>query len=142
MLGLSLLLGICLLAIYAIVFVATAWRFAVRRGPRSLVVVWLAGAALFWLLNITKLWMQGMTVHFPPTTLPDRLAIFGFLGFALCGTGLATLSVRRRLRTSPDGRLTIANTAAGVGAFFAGMVLTLIVVAINDISGVILSHIR
>jgi hypothetical protein len=142
MLLLSMLLGILVVVVYAAGFVAIAWRVAVMRGLRSLLLAWPAGAVVFWLLNLAKLRVQGVPLHWPPVTAVDRLAIFGFLGYGFCGAGLATLSIARHLRGSSDRRLTLASTAAGIGAFFLGMLLTLAVVAINDLAGLIANFAR
>lgn len=136
MLLLSMLLGLIVLALFAGIFVVAAWRVSARYGPRSLVGIWLAGAAVFCLLNFVRFRAQGFPLHFPPASAADRIAIYGMLGNGLVGCGLAALSVRKRRRRSADGVLTRGAVAAGVGAFFAGMLIVLLVVAINDFSGV------
>ena len=133
MLLLSLLLGLGLTAAYAAALTATAWRLGAQRGPRWLVVAWLVGGTAFCLLNLAKFRVQGTAIHFPPRTSLDHLAVFASLGYGVLGAGATTLSVRKRLQRSADGRLTTAAIGAGVGAFFAGMLVVLLVVAINDV---------
>jgi hypothetical protein len=132
MLLLSFLLGFVALALFAWGFVAVAWRVAAQYGRRSLWLVWLIGAAAFWLLNLLRLRLQGMPVHLPPTTDLERVTIYGMLGYGALGCALAALSVRRRQRRSVDGRLTRGAVAAGIGAFFAGMFIVLVFVALGD----------
>ena len=129
---LSLLLGLALTAGYAAALVAAAWRLGVRYGPRWLPLVWLVGGLLFAVLTIAKLRAQGALIGFPPKTSVDRLALFASLGYGFVGAAFTTLSVRKRLRRSGDGRLTSAAVGAGVGAFFCGVLVVLLVVAVDD----------
>jgi hypothetical protein len=127
-------LGLVVTALYAAMLVAVSWRLGVQRGQRWLPLAWLAGGLVFALLTLLKLRIQaGATIHFPPQVSFDWLALYGSFGYGLSGAGLTTLSVRKRLRTSPDGRLTRAAVAAGVGAFFVGMLLVFLVVAADDL---------
>ena len=132
MLLLSMLLGLVVLALFAGIFVVAAWRLSAQYGSRSLLVIWLVGAAVFCLLNVIRLRAQGFPLHVPPASAADRIGIYGMLGNGLVGCGLATLSVRRRRRRSLDGVLTRGAVGAGVGAFFVGMLIVLVVVAIGD----------
>ena len=129
---LSLLLGLTLTAGYAAALVAAAWRLGARRGPRWLPLAWLVGGLVFAVLTFAKLRAQGALIGLPPRTSLDRLALFASLGYGLVGAAFTTLSVRKRLRRSADGRLTSAAVGAGVGAFFCGMLVVLLVVAVND----------
>jgi hypothetical protein len=65
------------------------------------------------------------------------MAMLASLGYGLFGAAATTLSVRRRLRRGADGRLTPAALGAGVGAFFIGMLVVLLVVAINDVGALV-----
>jgi hypothetical protein len=134
---LSLLLGLGLTAAYAAALTATAWRLGAQRGSRWLIIAWLVGGTTFCLLNLARFRVQGTPVHFPPRTSLDRLAIFASLGYGVVGAGATTLSVRKRLGCSTDGRLTLASIGAGVGAFFTGMLVVLLVVAINDVAALV-----
>ena len=129
---LASLLGLTLTAAYAAALVALTWRLAARRGTRWLPVAWLVGALVFAVLTFAKLRAQGALVGLPPRTPLDRLAVFASLGYGLVGAGFTTLSVRKRLRRSADGRLTTAAIGAGVGAFFAGVLAVILVVAVDD----------
>ena len=132
---LSFVLGLLAIAAYAAVLVAAAWRFGRDRGTQWLLVVWLVGGLTFTLLSVAKLRLQGTSINFPPHTSLDRLAVFGSLGNGMLGAGFTTLSVRRHLRLSPDGRLRRGTIKAGIAAFFGGMLVVLFIVAMDDLKG-------
>ena len=129
---LASLLGLAVTAAYAAALVAVAWHLGARRGPRWLLVAWLVGGLVFAILMFARIRAQGRPIGFPPRTSLDRLAVFGSLAYGLLGAGFTTLSVRKRLRRSADGRLTPAAIALGVGAFFGGMIVVVLVVAVDD----------
>jgi len=134
---LGLAVGLGLTAAYAAALVAVAWRLAGQRGPRWLGLAWLLGAVVFALLTLAKLRVQGAAINVPPQTPLDWLAVAASFGYGLVGAGLTTLSVRKRLRLSPDRRLTARTIAAGVGAFLGGILLVLLVVAVNDLAALV-----
>jgi hypothetical protein len=127
-------LALILTAGYAAALVYFAWQLAARRGTRWLPLAWLLGALIFAVLTFAKLRAQGALIGFPPRTSLDRLAVTASLSYGLLGAGFTTLSVRKRFRRSVDGRLTRSAVGAGVGAFFAGMLAVILIVAIEDIS--------
>ena len=129
---LASLLGFTLTAVYAAALVAVAWRLAARRGTRWLPLAWLLGALVFAALMFARLRAQGAPVGLPPQTPVERVALFASFGYGLFGAGFTTLSVRKRLRRSADGRLTPAAMGAGVVAFFAGMIAVILIVAVDD----------
>lgn len=131
---LSLMLGIAAIAVFAAVYVLAAWRIGASRGLSVLPVVWLGGAITFWLLSIASRAAQGLPTTFPPSGWIEQMAFYGFLAYGLCGAGLATLSVRRRLLSNPGGRASMGAIGAGVGAFLIGMLIPLAVVAMSDLS--------
>jgi hypothetical protein len=130
---LSLAVGLALIGLYAAGYTAVAWHLARRTGRHWLLGAWVAGALLFWLVSLIRLRILDAAISIPPQTSADRLAVFGFLAWGVLGVGLATLSVWRRIGRNPEGQLTLGGTMAGVGAFFAGMLLVLLAVLISDI---------
>jgi hypothetical protein len=130
-------LALALTAGYAAALVFFSWELAARRGTRWLPLAWLLGALIFAVLTFAKLRAQGALIGFPPRTSLDRLAVTASLGYGVLGAGFTTLSVRKRIRRSADGRLTRAALGAGVGAFFAGMLAVILVVTIDDIAGLV-----
>jgi len=134
---LAFALGLGLTAAYAAALVAVAWRLSVRYGRHWLPIAWFVGGLAFAVLTLAKLRVQGAAIGVPPRTSLDWLALAGSFGYGFVGAGLAMLSVRKRLRASPDGRLTRGGVAAGVGAFFGGMLLVLLIVGVNDVAALV-----
>jgi len=129
------LLGYALLG-YALVgacYVLVAWYVGRRWGIRTLPVVWLlcsCVAALGGVYNLHRRYVAFGDV----LPIQTDLRLLGFaLAIALCGFGLATLSVRKRLRRVPSGTPTLGGVAAGVGAFFGGLGLGLLPLLLLDI---------
>ena len=113
-----------LLVIWGAVYVAVAWHVARRFGERWLVATWLVAALLLWVVTVKA------------NPLPPRLREYYLYALisSLGGFGLATLSLRKRLRRSHDGVLTLHATAAGVGALIAGQLVGTLPVIASDLS--------
>lgn len=126
-------------AVYAAGVTVAAWRLGARGGTRGLVVAWLLGGILYWALSMTKFRLQGMCLHLPPQSTVDRLAIYGFLGYGFTGSGLTVLVARKALWRNSEAGLTRRVIARGIGAFFAGMLVVLLVIAIDDIGSLVRS---
>jgi hypothetical protein len=129
--GLGLALGV--VALFAAAYVALAWHLARRAGRRWLAVAWLIAVLIFLLAFLTRLKILGAPVSIPPRTAGNRLLLAVSLGVGLAGAGLATLSVWRGLISSPDGRLTFGRIMAGVGAFFGGLLVVMVVLLVRDL---------
>lgn len=132
MLLVSLLVGLAITALYAAALVTAAWKLGRSKGAGWLPLAWLIGGLLYWALSLAKFRLQGTPLHFPPQTSLDRLAVFGTLAYGLSGAALLTLSVRKRLRLHVQPRPTMPDIRAGIGAFYCGMLLTLIIPAARD----------
>jgi uncharacterized membrane protein YbhN (UPF0104 family) len=129
----SLLLGLAVTALYASALYTAAWKLGRSKGARWLPLAWLIGGLLYAALTFAKLLWQGATLHIPPQTDLDTLAIESTLAYGLCGAALLTLSVRKRLRLHVQSRPTMPDIRAGIGAFYCGMLLTLIVPTAHDL---------
>jgi hypothetical protein len=119
-------------------YVLVAWHVGRRWGSQRLLAVWLACSCLSAIAGVYRLHQQyGLSGNVLPLPTDLRLLVFALI-FALCGFGLATLSVRKRLRRAPTGVPTVGGVAAGVGSFFAGLglgLLPLLVLDIRRVSG-------
>jgi hypothetical protein len=104
-------------------YVATAWWVARRFGERWLVATCLIATLLLWACAVAAEPSPSGVSHFA------LLALSIVLG----GVGLATLSVRRRLRGTGGGPLTVRATAAGVGAYLAGQLIGMIPLLARDV---------
>jgi hypothetical protein len=133
---LAFLLGLGATALYAAALVAVVWRLGARKGVRWLPLAWLGGAVVYWGLSLAKFRLQGTPIHLPPQTSLERLAVFGALAYGLAGAALLTLSVRKRLKRRGGLSPTLPDVRAGVGAFFAGMLLVLVVPLMQDVATV------
>lgn len=129
---LSLALSFLVLALIAGLYVVAAWRLAARLGEVALLGAWVAGSislavayAVIWGFRRGAAGVTISTTH--------RLMEFGiFFGMSALSFGLATLSVRRRRRHGSDGP-SFGAILAGVGAFFAGLILIMVAVLIYDV---------
>jgi hypothetical protein len=116
----SLAPTIATLAVVSAAFVAGGWYFSRRFGLRIL--------ALWWLLSSAALTSIGAL-----RTNADTFVLVALATIAAVGFGLAALSLRKRLLASPASALTGRMVLAGVGAFFAGAGLCLVLLLLSDV---------
>ncbi|UCC49768.1 MAG: hypothetical protein JSV41_06320 [Gemmatimonadota bacterium] len=129
---LALLGSFALLACIAAVYVFVAWRMARRMGERSLLGTWILGSVFLAVLYVLIWSLRREALGVTPS-VAYRVKEFGaFFGVSALAFGLATLSVRRRLRRSNDS-LKTRGILAGVGAFFGGLGLVFLAVLLSDL---------
>lgn len=120
-------------AVVAAAYVVLAWVLGRRFGARALSAAWLLAsvgmAAMILVRTHLRMTRHGTTV--PPTW--ERGLAVGILGMLLLAFGLATLSVRKRLKREPAVALGVGGVARGVGAFFVGIGMVMAVFLIADV---------
>jgi hypothetical protein len=120
------------LALVAALYVVAAWAVAKRFGEFALIGAWLVGtislATMYTMVWGYRRELAGVTI----STSYRLMEFAAFLGLSAAGFGLSTLSVHRRRRRTSDG-LNFGAMMAGVGAFFGGLGVVLVVVFVSDV---------
>ena len=124
----GLLIALVALGSLAAGFSFAVWRLA-RLGRGAVVVAWLAASALLatlYLLRIQSV-TEGRALQALSIDLAVQASLMGLLGF-----GLAARSLWRRFTVAP-GALTGSAIGAAVGAFYLGVLLSLLPALFRDI---------
>ena len=120
-----LLVGIIGCALLGAVYTIGAWYIGHRRGVAVLLPLWLSIAIAITAVGVFRLHRQFSAFGNVPTWTTDLKLFLAGLVFALASLGGATLSVRKRLRRDPSGRLSPGVVLRGVGGFFVGLAIAL-----------------
>jgi uncharacterized membrane protein YsdA (DUF1294 family) len=120
-------------ALLAAAYIIGAWYLSRRWGVRVLLPVWLVASLLAAVAGVYRLHTRSSAAGNVPTRITDLRLLLAALIFSLLGFGLASLSVRKRLRRASDAGLTLMTVLAGVGAFFGGLGLGFVPVLVLDV---------
>ena len=107
------------------VYTVGAWYIARRNGVAVLLPLCLVVGIATTAVGVLRLHRQFAAFGNVPAWTIDLKLFLGGLVLALASLGSATLSVRKRLRRDPTGRLSLGVVLRGVGAFFAGLAIAL-----------------
>lgn len=127
----ALLRGFLAYMVVATLYVASSYVIAQKIGTRILPTLWLVTSLVvggFALHRVYQPYTGSDPIHWGQLIIAFGLCIMFFLAF-----GLATLSVRARLKKEPKARLSVGAIGRGVGAFFCGVAIVLVVFLISDV---------
>ena len=128
----SAIIGLVLVGGIAFGYSVLAWKTGRRWGTLAIVPLWLAASLALAAVAGLRTSKAGQPSLFAPDVGLARYTAMLFLGFTLSAFGLASLSLRRRLRGGQaDWDSHVAKRA--VGAFFAGAGIWLGLVFLMDI---------
>ena len=88
------------LVVYAILgagYTILAWYLVRRVGPRSLSLLWYAGAFAIAAIGTIRVHRQAAAFGLPPSPGSDLKLFLGFLVLGLVACGLTSLGIRRRI---------------------------------------------
>ena len=130
--GLTVLASVMpLYALLAIAYVVLAWLIAKSMGARWLLSLWVIVSGLFaagsFCTNVSY-------EHAYALSSPRGWVELGMLAIFPFAFGLATRSVHRVITREPDRSLNVNVLLRGVGAFFLGIGLLLVVFLLVDIN--------
>ncbi|MGH7702960.1 MAG: hypothetical protein ACREMO_07685 [Gemmatimonadales bacterium] len=117
------------LVVYAILgagYTILAWYLVRRVGPRSLSLLWGAGALAIAAIGTIRVHRQASALGLPPSPGSDLRVFFGFLALGLVACGLASLGIRKRIARGMPEALTIGAVLLGAATFLGGIVLCFI----------------
>ena len=133
-----LVLALVLLAygVLGALYVSGAYLLAQRFGSRVLPIMWLVTSLIFGGSALRRGYLPystGAPIEWAQLRIAVGFSVMFFIAF-----GLATLSVRARLRKAPGARLSAGAVARGVGAFFCGLAIVLVFFLVSDIRRLLL----
>jgi hypothetical protein len=117
--------------VVAALYVAGSYVIAQKLGTRILPALWLVTSLVVGGLALRRVYLPyrgSEPIHWGQLIIAIGFCIMFFLAF-----GLATLSVRARLSKEPRARLSVGAVGRGVGAFFCGVAIVLVVFLVSDV---------
>jgi hypothetical protein len=126
-----LALGFLAYAVLGALYVAGSYMLARKFGSRVLPIIWLVTSLIFGGSALRRGYLPynaSGPIHWGQLWIAVGLCVMFFVAF-----GLATLSVRARLRKEPRARLSVGAVGRGVGAFFCGLAIMLALFLVSDV---------
>lgn len=117
--------------VVAALYVAGSYLIGQKLGIRILPAVWLVTSFIVGGLALRRVYLPYRAsdpIHWGQLIIAAGFCFMLFLAF-----GLATLSVRARLRKEPTARLNVGAVGRGVGAFFCGVAIVLVLFLVSDV---------
>jgi hypothetical protein len=122
----ALIVATIFITLLALAYAWLGWSACRRWGPKALIGLWITAAAAFAACGALQAARAGARVK------PEHASELGWQAFALffvvglAAFGGATLSIRRRAREGTLDRWTARLAIRAVGAFFAGLGVSLL----------------